>query len=339
MTAQRPGGRPPAAVTIGVFDGVHRGHQALLGRVVAAARRVGGRAVVITFRRHPLAVLNPSRCPPAVTGAEERAALLKSNGIDAVIGLEFDAQTAALTAREFLEQVLLPHYDLKVLVVGPDFAMGRGRAGDPRALAELGKELGFTVEIMPPVAGAGGERISSTQLRNAIRTGDLPAAREQLGRDVAVRGRVVPGAGRGRGLGAPTANLAIDPERLLPADGVYAALVRVESETAGDGLSAPEQPAVVNIGLAPTFGGNERRVEVHLLDVDQDLVGAMLQVRLVERLRGEERFESPAALKAQIAADVARARGLIAERLAAESSPAAARGAAPTSPVGPEQRG
>jgi riboflavin kinase/FMN adenylyltransferase len=319
--------RPLAAATIGVFDGVHRGHQALLARVVAAARRIGGQAVVVTFHRHPLAVLAPERCPPAVIGPEERAALLKSYGIDAVIALEFDAAVAGLSAREFLEQVLASRYDLKVLVIGPDFAMGRGRAGDARALAELGQEVGFTVEIVSPVAGQAGERISSTQLRNAIRAGDLAAA----------RGRVVSGAGRGRGLGAPTANLALDPTRLLPADGVYAALVRVEAP--GKAPAREERPAVVNIGLAPTFGGDERRVEVHLLDLDQDLRDWMLAVRLVARLRGEQRFPDPAALKAQIAADVARARVLIAARLAEETRPEGAPGPPSAAEVGPDVRG
>lgn len=329
--------RPPAAATIGVFDGVHRGHQALLARVVAAARRIGGQAVVVTFHRHPLAVLAPDRCPPAVIGPEERAALFESYGIDAVIALEFDATVAGLSAREFLEQVIAPRYDLQVLVIGPDFAMGRGRAGDAKALTELGQELGFAVEIVSPVAGQAGERISSTQLRNAIRAGDLAAAREQLGRDLEIRGPVVTGAGRGRGLGAPTANLALDPTRLLPADGVYAALVRVAAPGGTPGRD--ERPAVVNIGLAPTFGGNERRVEVHVLDLDQDLHDCVLTVRLVARLRGELRFPDPAALKAQIAADIARARVLIAERLAAEVRPAAGAPAPPAARVGPEVRG
>jgi len=328
--------RPLAAATIGVFDGVHRGHQALLARVVAAARRIGGQAVVVTFHRHPLAVLAPERCPPAVIGPEERAALLKSYGIDAVIALEFDAAVAGLSAREFLEQVLASRYNLKVLVIGPDFAMGRGRAGDARALSELGQEVGFTVEIVSPVAGQAGERISSTQLRNAIRAGDLAAAREQLGRDLEIRGRVVSGAGRGRGLGAPTANLEVDSTRLLPADGVYAALVRVEAP--GKAPAPEERPAVVNIGLAPTFGGNERRVEVHLLDLDQDLRDWMLAVRLVARLRGEQRFPDAAALKAQIAADVARARVLIAARLAEETRPEGAPGPPRAAEVGPDGR-
>lgn len=336
MTASFTGPRPLAVATIGVFDGVHRGHQALLARVVAAARRIGGQAVVVTFHRHPLAVLAPDRCPPAVLGPDERAALLQSYGIDAVIGLEFDAQVAGLSAREFLEQVVAPRYDLKVLVIGPDFAMGRGRAGDSSALAELGQELGFTVEIVSPVAGQAGERISSTELRNAIRAGDLTAAREQLGRDLEIRGRVVTGAGRGRGLGAPTANLEVDPIRLLPGDGVYAALVRVEEP--GKGPSR-ERPAVVNIGLAPTFGGSERRVEVHLLDLDQDLLDSVLTVRLLARLRGEIRFPDPAALKAQIAADIARARVLIAERLAFEERPASAVPRSPAARIGPEARG
>lgn len=331
--------RPKAAATIGVFDGVHRGHQALLTRVMAAARRIQGHSVVVTFHRHPLAVLDPARCPPAVTSPTERAAFLTSYGIDTVIGLEFDATVAGLSAREFLAQVLSPRFDLKVLIVGPDFAMGRGRAGDARALAELGQELGFTVEIVPPIVGEGGERVSSTQLRDAIRAGDLPRARAQLGRDVEVRGEVVTGAGRGRGLGTPTANLAVDPERLLPGDGVYAALVRVAAPGQPLDEAEPDRPAVVNIGVAPTFGGESRRIEVHVLDVERDLVGSMLAVRLIERLRGEERFPSPEALRAQIARDVARARIVLAARMAEESPVRGAlHGRSPTG-VGPEPGG
>jgi riboflavin kinase / FMN adenylyltransferase len=315
MSGEMPVRRPRAAVTIGVFDGVHRGHQALLAVVVAAARRIGGVPVCITFSRHPLALLNAARCPAPLSTAEERAALLKAHGMAEVIVLDFDPAIAALSAREFIARFILPRYDLRVLVAGPDFAMGHHREGDLHALAELGRELGFELEVVAPIGRAAGGRISSTELREAIRAGDLELAREFLGRDVELRGRVVSGAGRGRGLGAPTANLAVDPERLLPADGVYAGFAHVEDPGpggSGSGVAAQDLPAVVNIGLAPTFGGQERRVEVHLLDVDRDFGGMTLRVRLVARLRDERRFPDPEALRAQIAADVTRARDLLA---------------------------
>jgi riboflavin kinase/FMN adenylyltransferase len=317
---QSPG--PRAAVTIGVFDGVHRGHQALLGRVVAAARRIGGVPVCVTFSRHPLALLNAARCPAPLASVEERVALLKAHGMAEVIVLDFDPAIAALSARAFIARFILPRYDLKVLVAGPDFAMGHGREGDLPALAELGRTMGFELEVVAPIGRTAGGRISSTELREAIRAGDLALAKELLGRDVEIQGVVVSGAGRGRGLGAPTANLEVARERLLPADGVYAGFAQVlgpESGAADSGGPAvpsgtaedEDLPAVVNIGLAPTFGGNARRVEVHLLDVDRDLVGTALRVRLVARLRDERRFPDPEALKAQIAADVARARELL----------------------------
>lgn len=328
MAGEPQSPRPRAAVTIGVFDGVHRGHQALLGQVVDEAQRIGGVPVCVTFSRHPLALLNAARCPAPLARVEERVALLKAHGMAEVIVLDFDPAIAALSAREFIARYILPRYDLKVLVAGPDFAMGHGREGNLPALAELGRAMGFELEVVSPIGRTAGGRISSTQLREAIRAGDLALARELLGRDVEIRGEVVSGAGRGRGLGAPTANLAVDPERLLPADGVYAGFAQVlgpESGGAADsggpavprGTADDEQlPAVVNIGLAPTFGGNERRVEVHLLDFDRDLGGMALRVRLVARLRDERRFPDPEALMAQIAADVARARELlgIAER-------------------------
>jgi riboflavin kinase/FMN adenylyltransferase len=308
--------RPRAAATIGVFDGVHRGHQSLIDRVVRAARSLPGVAVAVTFARHPLAVLAPDRCPEPLSTVEERRALLRAHGIADVIALDFDRAMSALTAREFLDRVLLRRYDLRVLVVGPDFAMGRNRRGDLAALGALGAELGFTLDVVAPVPALGGP-VSSTRLRRAIAEGDVGVARELLGRDYEIGGRVVSGHGRGRGLGYPTANVAVDPGKMVPADGVYAArvaLVPVLPAAGGDpGATAgvPWQPAAVNIGLAPTFGGTERRVEVHVLDFGGDLRGGQLFVRFVARLRGEMRFPDAGALRTQIAADIARARALL----------------------------
>jgi riboflavin kinase/FMN adenylyltransferase len=313
--------RRPAAATIGVFDGVHRGHQALLARVVEAARSVGGVPVVVTFARHPLAVLAPERCPEPLTTGEERWALLTARGITEVVALDFDRAMSELTAREFLERVLLRHFDLRVLVVGPDFAMGRGRRGDRAELLTLGVELGFTVEEVTPVLALG-KPISSTRLRQAIAAGDVAVARELLGRDYVINGPVVQGHGRGSGLGFATANLAVEAGKMLPADGVYAAFAARGAAGAGSPPAVPPAevspaadpdwlPAVVNIGRAPTFGGTERRVEVHVLDLTADLRGERLQVRLVARLRGEVRFPDAAALVAQIRADVDQARRIL----------------------------
>lgn len=309
--------RPRAAATIGVFDGVHRGHQALLDRVVRAAESLPGVPVAVTFARHPLAVLAPERCPEPLSTVEERRVLLRAHGIAEVIALDFDLAMSALTAREFLDRVLLRRYDLRVLVVGPDFAMGRDRRGDLAALGALGAELGFTLEVVAPVPALGGP-VSSTRLRRALAAGEVGVARELLGRDYEIGGRVVSGHGRGRGLGYPTANVAVDQGKMVPADGVYAArvaLVPVPAAGGDPGATAgvPWRPAVVNIGLAPTFGGTERRVEVHVLDFGGDLRGGQLLVRLAARLRGEMRFPDAGGLRTQIAADITRARVLLAE--------------------------
>jgi riboflavin kinase/FMN adenylyltransferase len=300
--------RIPAAATIGVFDGVHRGHQELLKRVAAAARDLPGVAVAVTFSRHPLAVLNPARCPAPLTTVEERRALLLAQGITEVKVIEFDRAMSKLSAREFLEAVLLDRYALKVLVVGPDFAMGRDRAGDVAALAAIGSELGFRLEVVEPVAGLGGP-VSSTRLRQALAAGEMDGVRELLGRHYQLAGTVVVGHGRGREIGFPTANLAIEEGKMLPGDGVYAALASVGSDLNW-------QPAVVNVGVAPTFGEGERRVEIHLLRGadepgaslgDSDLRGRRLAVRFVARLRGEQRFPGVEALRAQIQADITAA--------------------------------
>ncbi len=320
--------RPPAVATIGVFDGVHRGHQALLARVVARARSCDGIPVAVTFSRHPLAVLAPERCPPPITTVEERRALIRAHGIEEVIALDFDVAMSRRTAREFLADILLERYDLRVLVVGPDFAMGHDRQGDLAALGSLGADLGFTLEVVEPIPARGG-RVSSTRLRRAIAAGEVEVARELLGRDYEIGGLVVGGHGRGRDIGFATANLAPDEGKMVPADGVYAARVapraappeRTSPAAAVEADAAPRagdawpagvwRPAVVNIGHAPTFGGGERRVEVHVLDFDGDLRGRHLRVRLVARLRGEMCFPDPGALAAQIGADVVRARVLL----------------------------
>jgi riboflavin kinase/FMN adenylyltransferase len=332
--------RPPAAATIGVFDGVHRGHQELLARVSAAARNLGGRAVAVTFARHPLAVLDPGRCPAPLTTIDERRALLAASGIDDVIVLDFDLAMSRRSAREFLDLVLLERYALKVLVAGPDFAMGRDRAGDLAALTALGEEVGFTVEQVGPIVWAG-ESISSTRLRRALQAGEVDVARELLGRDYQLVGRVVTGHGRGRGLGFPTANLAVDEGKLLPGDGVYAALAAV-GDAADEGSEGRRgsprfRSAAVNVGRAPTFGDTEeRRVEVHLLGGGGepapgvgDLTGRRLAVRFVARLRGERAFPDAEALRAQIAADVTAARDAVAARVAAEEAQPASPRAAP----------
>ncbi|MGD8395754.1 MAG: bifunctional riboflavin kinase/FAD synthetase [Candidatus Eiseniibacteriota bacterium] len=297
--------RPAAVATIGVFDGVHRGHCTLLDLVKQRAREHDAITVAMTFARHPLAVLAPNRCPPSLTTLRQRAQLLKAQGIERVHILDFDRRMANLSARAFLEHVVLARFHLKVLVAGPDFAMGRDREGDLGALGRLGEELGF--ELVPvPALPLGGAPISSSRIRTVVRDGDVALAAHMLGRPYAVEGLVETGAGRGREIGVPTANVAVAPEILLPANGVYVARVDVPG-------SREPCPAVVNVGIAPTFGGTRRRLEAHLLDFTGNLVGCRLAVGFVERLRGEHRFESIEALTAQIESDIVRARAMLAE--------------------------
>jgi riboflavin kinase/FMN adenylyltransferase len=310
-----------------VFDGVHLGHQALLDKVETAARSVHGTAVAVTFTRHPLAVLNPARCPEPVSTVEERRALLMAHGIDQVVALDFDASMSRLSARRFLETVLLARYELKTLVVGPDFAMGRDRRGDLAGLRELGAEFGFTVEVVDPVPAAGG-KVSSTRLRQALADGEVEVARELLGREYHLSGTVVAGHGRGRTIGFPTANLEVEEDKMLPGDGVYAAFAADGPAAAGATPSPPAggrprwRKAVVNIGIAPTFGGDERRVEIHILDFAGDLRGRHLDVCFVGRLRGERRFADAEALRAQIEADVAAARTVLEQSVESNESKA-----------------
>jgi riboflavin kinase/FMN adenylyltransferase len=292
--------RPPAVVTIGVFDGIHLGHQLLVERVRTDAGRNGALGVVITFSRHPLAVLDPRRCPLSLTTIRERTGLLESMGLDRVHVIDFTSEIANTSARSFVEQMILSRYRLIELVVGPDFAMGRDRHGDRGMLTRLGSELGFQLEQVPAVPLMGAP-VSSSRIRTVLGDGEVALAARLLGRPYEVRGVVVTGEGRGHGLGFPTANVEVAPEKLLPKHGVYA--VRCQ----GGGIGAGH-PAVANIGTAPTFGGTVRRLEVHVLDWSGQLVGHELEVAFEEHLRDERQFPSAASLKAQIEADADRAK-------------------------------
>jgi riboflavin kinase/FMN adenylyltransferase len=299
-----------AVLTLGNFDGVHLGHQAIVAHAVEHARAVGGAAVALTFAPHPLAVLVPERAPPPVQPLRDRLASLRALGVDVAVVQRFTRRFAALEAERFVRDFLLPHLDLQHVVVGYNVNFGRDRAGSAETLRALGARLGFGVDVIGPVVVAG-EQASSTALRDAIREGDVRRARALLGRPHALRGRVVAGDRRGRTLGFPTANLHLRPGLLLPADGVYAVAVE---------LGERRHPGVLNVGVRPTFAGRRRTVEVHLLDFAGDLYGRWLVVRLVERLRGEAAFAGPEALRAAIAADVVRARTVLAGDALAPSS-------------------
>jgi len=298
--------KPRAVVTLGVFDGVHLGHQAVLGCLVRRARAEGARAVAFTFDPAPGAVLNATPEFPALTLLGERTALLRRGGANEVRVLRFTPALAAKSAERFVAEHLLTDYELAGLVVGYDFALGRGREGTVPVLRALGEGLGFPVEAVPAVEGEGGV-VSSTRIREALEGGDVALAKQLLGRSFHLAGRVVPGDSRGRTLGFPTANLEVSPRKLRPGSGVYAVGVH--------GAGSSVRPGVVNLGRRPTFGGGEETVEVHLLDWVGDLAGQRLRLEFEARLRPERKFNSANELKNQIEADVSQARQVLSEVL------------------------
>ncbi len=296
----QPPGWPASAVALGNFDGVHLGHQELVRRLRAAAAPAGLSAVALTFDPHPLSVLAPARAPVPLTTLDERARLLRSCGLDAVVALPFTDELSRCPAEEFARRYLAEWLRARRVAVGQGFRFGRGRAGDAELLGRLGTALGFEVLVVPPVL-EDGQPVSSTRVREALGRGAVEVAAGLLGRPHRLRGRVIEGARRGRGLGFPTANLA-PPEVALPADGVYAGWALLEGD---------RHAAVVNVGRRPTFDHGELRLEAHLLDWQGDLYGRELALDFVARLRGERRFDGPAALVAQIGHDADRARQLL----------------------------
>lgn len=295
---------PRPIVTIGNFDGVHRGHRAILETVVGRAMDLGGLAVVYTFEPHPRKVLRPESAPGLLTTLEQKVELLEAAGVDAVIVEPFTREFARTEAREFIEQCLYERVRPVEVYVGYDFHFGRDREGSMRLLAELGPRLGFSVTIIPEVTVDDGD-VNSTRIRELLAAGEPERAARMLGRPFTVRGEVVRGDERGRSLGFPTANL--EPEnQILPASGVYAGHLRMLDE--GEPARGACLPAVTNVGCRPTFSGGETRAEAHVLDFDGDLYGRRVEISFSLRLRAEQKFENVEALKTQIGADVEAAR-------------------------------
>lgn len=288
-------------LSIGVFDGVHLGHRHLLGHLRGRALASGLAPGVVTFSTHPRQVLNPQASITYLTPLEERLELLRAAGMEAVVTLPFTPEMSNLEAVQFL-LLLQRHLRMRGLVIGPDFALGRGREGDASRLEALSRTIGFFVEQVPQ-ATINGDVVSSTAIRTALRQGEVDRVSRLLGRPFTLSGQVVSGAERGRTLGFPTANLSLPPHQALPADGVYATRARVAGRSVD---------SVTNIGIRPTFNATDRTVEVFLLDFDGNLYGERLTIELVARLREEKRFDSPAQLIAQMEKDVAQARGLLA---------------------------
>ncbi|MGH7931647.1 MAG: bifunctional riboflavin kinase/FAD synthetase [Candidatus Binataceae bacterium] len=288
-------------VALGNFDGVHMGHQAILKDAIARARAHNGSAFALTFDPLPAKVLFPARAPRLILTAEDKHELLRDSGIDAVLVINFTRELSLIEPREFVREYLLGRIGARAVVVGHSVSFGHNRAGNATVMDHLGHELGFDTAVVGPVRVASME-VSSTKVREVIAAGDMKTAVTLLGRCHFVRGPVVHGRERGRKIGFPTANIASRTE-LLPPDGVYATRVVLP-----DGAYA----SITNIGMRPTFAEPERTIEANIFDFDRDIYGAEVKLELVERIRGERKFESAQALAAQIASDLKRAREILA---------------------------
>jgi riboflavin kinase/FMN adenylyltransferase len=307
----------PGVVTVGMFDGVHRGHRALLDRVAAEAAARGLPAGAVTFDRHPLEVLRPDARPPLLTTLDRKVALLGAAGMDFVLVLAFTEELSQVTAEAFAHEVLLDGVGARAIVVGENFRFGHKAAGDPALLAELGRPHGVDV-VAVRLHADGGEPVSSTRIRAALAGGDVRAAAALLGRVYAVEGTVVRGDGRGgRELGIPTANLAVAGDLALPANGVYAGHLTEDPggpDPPGDPLGIPRTPplpAAISVGVNPQFHSTGLRVEAHVLDFDGDLLGAQASVSFEHRLRDEAAFPTVEDLVAQIHQDIRHTRRLL----------------------------
>jgi riboflavin kinase/FMN adenylyltransferase len=290
----------PTHLAIGVFDGVHLGHRALIAHLARGARQEQAAAVAATFDPLPIQALAPGAPASALSDIADRVRVLREAGADAVAIFRFDEAFAQLSADEFLDRVR-GACDVRRIVVGPDFHFGRRAEGDVEKLRARGKRDGFTVDVVTPIQ-MDSAIVSSTRIRNLLLAGDVEAAARLLGRPYTLRGRVVHGAKRGRALGFPTINLALPKERLLPRDGIYAVWAEM-----GEGRFK----AAASLGVRPTFGGGERILEAYLLDFSGELYGEEVEVSFVKRLRDEIAFASPAELSAQITRDVEETRNAL----------------------------
>jgi riboflavin kinase/FMN adenylyltransferase len=290
----------PTHLAIGVFDGVHLGHRALIAQLARGAAQDGARTVAATFDPLPIQLLAPGAPASALSDVRDRVRLLREAGADAVVVFGFDEAFAQLSADEFVDRVRRAG-EVRRIVVGPDFHFGRRAEGDVEKLRAWGKRDGFVVDVMKPIE-IDGAIVSSTRIRNLLLAGDVETAARLLGRPYSIRGRVVHGAKRGRALGFPTINLQLPQARLLPRDGIYAVWAEM-----GEGRFR----AAASLGVRPTFGGGERVLEAYILDFSGELYGEEVEVAFVKRLRDERAFASPAELSAQIARDVEETKGAL----------------------------
>ena len=301
MSSPLPGSGAGTVITVGTFDGVHRGHRRVLEEIAERARRSGRRSLLVTFEPHPLEIVNPAAAPPLLTLAHERREVLAQSDLDLAVFMRFTTQLSRRSPEAFV-RLLLERYRLRELVIGFDHGLGQGRTGDVSVLRGLGARLGFSVDVVGEVA-LDGRAVSSTFIRRAIAGGDLATAERMLGRPYSLTASVVPGAGRGRQIGYRTINLALpDHRKLLPPDGVYAVRVEWAQGTAG---------GMMHQGPRPTFGDVRRSIEAHVFDMDRDLYGHDVKLSWVARLRDVRTFSSPSALRRQLDRDLAAARAAL----------------------------
>ena len=294
-----------AAVAVGNFDGVHRGHQAVIGEAGRIARDHGLPWAVLSFEPHPRSLFRPDDPPYRLTPFRIKTRHVEALGVDEMVVLHFDAALAALTAEDFVQQVLVEGLGARHVVAGYDFVFGKGRGGDCDLLLHTGRDAGFDFTAVGAVKDEGGDIFSSTRVRDCLRKGDTRGAAAILGRPFEIEGRIEHGDGRGHKIGFPTANLHLG-EYLRPAGGVYAVRAGIDR-----GAETVWHAGVANLGVRPTFGGEDMVLETHLLDFDEDLYGAHLRVALIEHIRPERKFDGIEALKAQIEADIEAAREIL----------------------------
>ncbi len=298
----------PAVMTIGNFDGVHVGHRRIVQEAVSLAGERKLTSVVMTFELHPARVLMPDCLPEILTPTEVKADEIEKLGVDVFVVIRCDESLLSLEPDEFIENILLKHFQMKAIVEGPNFHFGRNRVGNIDLLMELGPKMGFEAIKVQPVEldldGMGPTMISSSLIRELLKDGDVHLAAECLGRCYELTGNVVPGHGRGRSLGFPTANVETG-QQMVPSPGVYAALVEIDDR---------QLPCAVHIGSAATFGTTSRAVEAHVLDFNGDLYGRALVVKLIARVRDTVRFDDAASLVEQMQRDIQQVRQIIADQ-------------------------
>jgi len=287
-------------LTVGIFDGVHLGHKYLISKLLEEAKQKNLLSGVVTFRQHPEELLPPRTRLTFITNIEERISLLNQEKVNIVIPLSFTNELAQLGARQFIS-LLQKYLKMRGLVIGSDSAIGKGREGDANALRKLGQDMNISVTEVPPLL-INGEVVSSTVIRKALAAGDMIKVNELAGRPFRLQGKVITGAGRGVGLGFPTANLGISLGQTLPPDGVYATLAHINGKA---------YQSMANIGKCPTFGGCERTVEAYIIDYQGDLYERELKIDFMARLRDEKKFDTADALKKQVAEDVRQGRQIL----------------------------